>query len=680
MKPITLNSFFIFNPTLKSNKIKPSDEELQEAKIIFYYPNTESMVLQRSNTGIIEGTIDFYSFFNSKSNKTKNNRDNKDEDSSFDEDDSFIEEETTTIKNNILIAELSESVIIAKEYEKNNYVCLNITINKEHRLNENFENYQRYLESLLDNIYNTLILFHGKVSEFLDIPEDFCLKKSISKSFSEAKFQNPNVLNNNLRNSNKYLTNNSSSNSNKTMLENIRKSGDDFRRSNTQIINNKESDDKNKKRSEDIKTQDNEDEFNSQNQETQKINNDIIKEIKEQETNQENNNTNIKTNDSISSNTTSNDKSNISKEEMKNKWKSTLNNQLNNFIESYFMSINLGKTLIPIISKMNYFPLNETSYSNILLSMRRLKEKFSEIEHTSIFYNGLLLHNEIDFERMSLIYNHFFFNLDSSNKYEYFTNPPTQKVQTVYSGYNPESYSTYFKENTSNFFKGFDSANNGIQTYHVIGLSSLNINNYQMFMPKVYFYDNNISKNNSEEIVDKDDNKDNQANNNDYTKKTYQLVVFKREGFLIFFFIKENFDSRIHISKLLNLDKWIRRYLDEELTVFKELYALKLKIIDPLKFIYINKSNHSVKISSHFFDKSRKIIMDKIVSAVYDVMEKSSSSNIYSVMTIKGYYGFVICVLNRKVAVLVPNNVELKEAFKTVEEFKKKVFDHIFIF
>jgi hypothetical protein len=37
---LQIGSVFVVNPTLKPKTRKPADEELTDAKILFYYPNT----------------------------------------------------------------------------------------------------------------------------------------------------------------------------------------------------------------------------------------------------------------------------------------------------------------------------------------------------------------------------------------------------------------------------------------------------------------------------------------------------------------------------------------------------------------------------------------------------------------------------------------------------------------
>ena len=63
MENFTIKSCFICDSTLKSKKKKPSDDEIQDIKLLYYYPNNEDQVIKRSNMGIVEGTIGFMDAF-----------------------------------------------------------------------------------------------------------------------------------------------------------------------------------------------------------------------------------------------------------------------------------------------------------------------------------------------------------------------------------------------------------------------------------------------------------------------------------------------------------------------------------------------------------------------------------------------------------------------------------------
>ena len=47
MDSFSLKSCFIFNPHLKPNKPKPTDEECQDAKLLIYYPSSEEDLIKR---------------------------------------------------------------------------------------------------------------------------------------------------------------------------------------------------------------------------------------------------------------------------------------------------------------------------------------------------------------------------------------------------------------------------------------------------------------------------------------------------------------------------------------------------------------------------------------------------------------------------------------------------------
>lgn len=56
-------AFFIFNPSLVPETPKPSEEELQDAKIIYYSPSCAPIEEKRSQVGMIEGLISFTAMF-----------------------------------------------------------------------------------------------------------------------------------------------------------------------------------------------------------------------------------------------------------------------------------------------------------------------------------------------------------------------------------------------------------------------------------------------------------------------------------------------------------------------------------------------------------------------------------------------------------------------------------------
>jgi hypothetical protein len=66
MDSLKIRELFIFNTKLKSPKKKPSDDEAQDAKLLYYYPDNTEILVKRSNIGIVEGTLSFMQAFEKK--------------------------------------------------------------------------------------------------------------------------------------------------------------------------------------------------------------------------------------------------------------------------------------------------------------------------------------------------------------------------------------------------------------------------------------------------------------------------------------------------------------------------------------------------------------------------------------------------------------------------------------
>ena len=93
MYSFKIRELFIFNTNLKSPKKKPSDDEAQDAKLLYYYPDNTEILVKRSNIGIIEGTLSFMQAFEK-------------------------------VDSNFLLTELDKTVFIAEGYENDPYTDL----------------------------------------------------------------------------------------------------------------------------------------------------------------------------------------------------------------------------------------------------------------------------------------------------------------------------------------------------------------------------------------------------------------------------------------------------------------------------------------------------------------------------------------------------------------------------
>ena len=171
MEKLSFKTCFIFNPKLKSNKKKPSDDEKQDAKLLIYYPSCDEIIVKRSNMGIIEGTIQFNHSFNNLKEKEKLEK-NKNKDS-------------------FLLTELNSAFYYAQQFEKDYYIA--IIVEKRAKilnLNENSNYRVCIFREIINNFYNYFYLFHGSLNDTffpkgVDIRENEVLYTNIKTTFSD---------------------------------------------------------------------------------------------------------------------------------------------------------------------------------------------------------------------------------------------------------------------------------------------------------------------------------------------------------------------------------------------------------------------------------------------------------------------------------------------------------------
>ena len=259
MDSLKIRELFIFNTKLKSPKKKPSDDEAQDAKLLYYYPEDTEILVKRSNIGIVEGTLSFMQAFEK-------------------------------IDSNFLYTELNKTYFIANGYEDD--FMIGFILDKENLKTfnkyENLDTKKKWLKELLNNFYETFILFHNKLSEFF------------------------------LNKENPYV--------------------------NLGLPNDK-----------------------------------IF--------------------------------------------------MLRDFINNYFKFFEAIK--LPIIDNLQYFTMNSNFQSGILLALQRLAEKMPNLKMSSIIYKGKVIHNQLPFEIISILYNLFFSSYECTPKYNTFSVPTLQDLTTI---------------------------------------------------------------------------------------------------------------------------------------------------------------------------------------------------------------------------------------------------------
>ena len=170
MEKLTFKSCFIFNPKLKPNKPKPTDDEAQDAKLLIYYPSCEEIIIKRCSMGIVEGTIQYAHSFNNINEKHNNKETQKDE---------------------FLLTELNSTFYFGQKFEEDYYIVIATDKkNKQLNMNENVNNRVSIFKEILQNFYNYFYLFHGSLKNMFikddkDIKEDQILYTNICTIFSD---------------------------------------------------------------------------------------------------------------------------------------------------------------------------------------------------------------------------------------------------------------------------------------------------------------------------------------------------------------------------------------------------------------------------------------------------------------------------------------------------------------
>ena len=122
MDSFSLKSCFIFSPSLKPKKEKPTDDEIQDAKLLIYYPSSEENLIKRSNMGIIEGTLHFVNQFGNSEN----------------------------IIDKLLFTELDKFYYIAYKIEKEIYIALVLEKKRKNFFNFSIFNFKEKILNLFN--------------------------------------------------------------------------------------------------------------------------------------------------------------------------------------------------------------------------------------------------------------------------------------------------------------------------------------------------------------------------------------------------------------------------------------------------------------------------------------------------------------------------------------------------
>ena len=546
MYSFKIREFFIFNTKLKSPKSKPSDDEAQDAKLLYYFPVCTEVLVKRSNIGIIEGTLSFMQAFEN-------------------------------VNSNFLLTELNKTYFIAEGYEEDFMVgfILDKENSKTFNKYENLDTKKKWFKDLLDNFYNTFVLFHNKFYEFFLDKETPYINKGL-----------------------------------------------------------------------DIE-------------------------------------------------------------------KSTM---LNDFIINYFVFIENMK--LPLLNNLQYFTMNTNLESELLLAVQRLTEKVPNLKMTSIIYKGKLVHNQLPFSVISILYNVFFSSYECTPKYTKFANPKfkqyfmdnmdnieniDEKKEEKKEDKNEEKKEDKKEEvkkeevkkeeekkevneikeekneikeekNEVNEIKEENKENKeekneekkeedlktspfrkvlnvkGVKNQFLTGvLIDPTEHNYNIFVPKIYIRELNFEE--------------------------FSMIIYLTQGILFFLFFDKDFVIEKRIDQVTKIPTRITKYFGGQ---YKNIVNLDKPIIDSNIFCYKNDNNKNIKFSG-FIKKNTNSFDWKLFEQLQKAFFINGDTEMTSIAKIKGFYIYFINTVGQEVVMLFKDNLTLLQLKQEIEKIKKNYFAHLFL-
>ena len=476
MDLVKIKEFFIFNTKLKSPLEKPNDDEVQDAKLLYYYPEDTEILVKRSNMGIIEGTTAFMKEFEKS-------------------------------KTNFLLTELNKVFFLADNYEEDFTICFILVKKSQNPIvfnkYESIDTKKKWLKLLIDNFYNTFILFHNTLSEFF-----------ISKEKPEINVELPKE---------KYI---------------------------------------------------------------------ILKDF------------------------------------------------LLNYMEF------LNKMRYPLIDNLQYFPMSTNMQASLLLSIQRLQEKLPDLKMSAIAYKGRIIHNQLPFEVISLLYNIFFSSYDASPKYQYFTEPPYEVMQNI--ALKPDlkiNDEKLFSQKSSPFRKAFGLGES--KNDFLIGIKETNLNNCNVFIPNIYIKE---------------------------LKTEFRFMVYYYEEMVIFLFIDKRFNVVNQLPKVKKISKWVDKFFKSNLDLL--IKTSKSVIPENSLFCYTNNANRSIRLCG-FFKKNQ--LDEKLFETLKKSLFNNDSNYVSGITKFRGYYIYYVKSMGRRITMFFRDNLSLLQLNQEINNVKKNNFQYIFL-
>ena len=320
----------------------------------------------------------------------------------------------------------------------------------------------------------------------------------------------------------------------------------------------------------------------------------------------------------------------------------------------YIRKFNSGEMFQPLIANAILYSTTKI-YPNLLFSILKVNEKFRDIKYMSLIYNGFLIHNEIDVEVMSLLYNMIYNNINGTNYMNKFRYPIFKEKEAKNEIIDNKDKNKVFDLveilplNCSPFLKGFidisknkDINNFNFNNNYFIGCDLIN---RKIFIPTIHFYN---------------------------TKEKMKLMVYNIKDLSIFLFFDENFefkDNFLFDQLAVFLDVCFNENLPELQKINFEEKNKEIK--KEFDFVYYNKQNKSLKLSNSFYAKNSNEIDKNKIPILEKIKELIMSKRIKkSVTKFEGQYFYYFEQFQKSVAIILKEN-------KAIEEVKVKYFNKI---
>ena len=357
---------------------------------------------------------------------------------------------------------------------------------------------------------------------------------------------------------------------------------------------------------------------------------------------------------------------------------------LKDFIMNYFAFIENIK--LPIINNLQYFTMNTILESELLLAVQRLKEKIPNLKMTSIIYKGKLVHNQLPFNVIGILYNIFFSSYECSPKYTKFKNISFKRnsieINENFSEVNKDNKEKEKKEikqekdekgkkEEKNEIKEENKEKNeikeekneikeekkerkilNIKNVHGQFLTGVLINpienSYNFFIPKVFIKELDFQE--------------------------FSMIIYLYKGILFFLFL----DNLVIEQQIENISKIQARIIKYFGKMFEDIFQLEKPIFDNNIFCYKNENNKSIKFSG-FIKKNNNAFDWKLFEQLQKAFFINGDTEMTSITKSKGYYTYFINSIGQEVVLIFKDNLTLAQLKQEVEKIKKIYFGNLFL-